>query len=242
MNISFFIALVVFLFSSIFAHAQAIPSSQSWDWDFYPLYKEVKRGIFCTTLTENKTETELELELYNAVNRGDNTLVTKLLSCEVDPNIPLTRGLNVLVPAVARNDFEMVKLLLAAGAKPDGYNDSALVVAASFARLEMVELLLKVGANAKGNEYYSLNISPILAAAQMAGVEVSLPPRDLEEAMLARYEILKLLIENGANVNDVDPHRRTVLRLASYRQHQRTTDLLLEKGAQMEALTSQLRF
>ena len=50
-------------------------------------------------------------------------------------------------------------------------------------------------------------------------------------ALLSHFEIVQLLLDNGAKPNDKEEYRRTLLHFATANGHLQIANLLLEKGA-----------
>lgn len=109
-----------------------------------------------------------------------------------------------LLTAVLSSRDDMARMLLAAGADPDGEADpvslsakrkiSPLSAAVSMGNRVLLEMLIGAGANPDGREG---SASPILAAAREW-----------------RADALRLLIDAGANPKVKDAHGRTALHLA----------------------------
>lgn len=85
--------------------------------------------------------------LASAVQRRDIVVVKKLLKLGVDPKD--IRHDNAFYAAVCTYRTDIVRLLLDAGASPDGYNkkDPALCAAIRYDSIEIAEMLLDAGAN-----------------------------------------------------------------------------------------------
>jgi uncharacterized protein len=98
-------------------------------------------------------------KLYDAIVKGDSSIVKQLLNKGADPNFVFSKGpwmkVDLLIIAVTNGNSYIVKMLIANGADvkwKDGFNTTALMYAASGGNIEMVELLLKSGANINDND------------------------------------------------------------------------------------------
>ena len=92
---------------------------------------------------------EILITLRNAVIARDKSAVLELLNQGVDLNAPI---IDLQGIAVGNEDLEMLKLLLAHGANPDGNDvdqeaETPLIAAASKGNLEVVKLLVEAGAD-----------------------------------------------------------------------------------------------
>lgn len=92
---------------------------------------------------------EILLQFQNAVKNNDESAVRELLAQGVNVHSPIIDSLGI---AVNHEDIEMIKLLLAHQAKPDGNEADAeaetpLITAATKGHLEIVKLLVENGAD-----------------------------------------------------------------------------------------------
>ncbi len=93
-----------------------------------------------------------ELALFGAVDRGDRQRVESLLQAGVNPNIPEPLAQRTaLVQAAFKEDLEIVKMLIAAGADINQESSSftPLTAATYYGNTEIVKFLLEVGADVK---------------------------------------------------------------------------------------------
>ena len=147
-----------------------------------------------------------EIDAYSAVAIGDLELLRKLIDENPDAvNSSSNRGLGVLHLAIMLDNAKAVKLLLAAGYDVETKNDSdisgwagetSLLAATFWKRTDIAELLIEAGANVN------------------AASEKQVTP--LHEAVRVGYpEMVKLLLNNGADAQAVDHTGRTPLEYAS---------------------------
>ncbi len=145
-----------------------------------------------------------------AVDRSDE--VAAMLARGMDPNTVDPNGEPMLVVA-ARAGFEpTVDALLRAGAKVDaknGFGDTAIMVASLGGHLVLVRKL-----HARGAEINPSGWTPLAYAA--AG---------------GKTDVVRYLLEVGANLNALSPNGTTALMMAVRGGHAETVDLLLAKGA-----------
>jgi uncharacterized protein len=98
-------------------------------------------------------------KLYEAIIKGDTTIIKQLLNDNADPNYIKASGpwmkVNMLITAVNSGKTYIVKLLLEKNADiswKDGFNTTALMYAAAKGNKDMVVLLLDNGANIQDND------------------------------------------------------------------------------------------
>lgn len=145
--------------------------------------------------------------LLFALSRGQVEATEELLGHKTRPILDTEdEGGNFpLAVAVADrdkpDDGKLVEMLLEAGANVEyqnKHNDTVLFYAVYRGQLEIVELLLKRGV--KINSRGSQDFTPLLVS--------------IEQKSPANMDILRLLIENGANPKDALPNGATALHLA----------------------------
>lgn len=155
--------------------------------------------------------------LMEAAYRGD-TRVAKLLM-DKDANIEAKDhdGHTALAWGVQFGTADVVKLLLDRGASIEtkGYlwNDTILIVAATFNKTEIVKLLLDRGANIEAKNDQGQT------ALMVAG----------------KAEVIKLLLDRGANIEATDHLGMTALILAAYWGKAEAAKQLLDRGANIDA-------
>ncbi len=98
-------------------------------------------------------------KLYQAIAKGDTTLVKQLLNDKADPNFVKASGpwmkVNMLITAVNNGNIDIVKILIADKADvkwKDGFETTALMYAASKGNKDIVVLLLDNGADINDND------------------------------------------------------------------------------------------
>lgn len=202
-----------------------------------------------------------EAALIEAVERGQRERVETLLAEGVNPNrAGDVWGRRALIRAVERGDVELVRLLLDAGADPGlkGEGTTPLVLAALAGHARIAELLLRAGADpdrkaADGN-------TPLIAAALMghAGVVRALLPYKPDftswnsagltrlglrttavgiAAHMGHEEVLRLLLEAGADPNHPDLDMKPPLSHAVHARQRGAILMLLRHGAEASAMS-----
>jgi uncharacterized protein len=144
-----------------------------------------------------------------AVDRSDE--VAAMLARGMDANTVDPNGEPMLVVASRAGWVPTVDALLRAGAKVDaknGFGDTAIMVASLGGHLVLVKKLKALGAEINPSGW-----TPLAYAA--AG---------------GKTEVVRYLLEVGANPNALSPNGTTALMMAVRGGHAETVDLLLSKG------------
>lgn len=156
--------------------------------------------------------------LRDAARAGNLQSVREMLAAGEDPNPPSWEdGYSPLQFAAGHHgDVEMVRLLLAAGADPDyrDHNgDRALIWAARWGHAGAVDVLLQAGSppDSEDDPYHD---SPLMAAARYA-----------------RVEVMRLLLDAGADPNWRGQSEDTALHEAALTDNVEAMRLLFETGA-----------
>ncbi|EHK44874.1 HET protein [Trichoderma atroviride IMI 206040] len=159
--------------------------------------------------------------LFLAISCGHEVVVKMLLAQGADTNLEIGDGYTPLILAIEKGHKNIVKLLLERIAAnidtKDNMGQTSLLLAIEERSIGIVELLLEKGADieAKGNK----GRTPLLRA-----VAIGYPMEDG----------IKLLLEAGANT-EAHNDGWTPLLLALEAKTVRIANLLLEKGANIEA-------
>ena len=123
-------------------------------------------------------------DMFSAVNENRVDELKALIESGVDVNASDDNEKNSLIRAASHGYVESVKLLLEAGAEK---KEEALIYAAHYGYADCVSTLLKSGADADARRFIDNNLTSSLVAA-------STP------------EVLKLLLDAGANINYSAPN------------------------------------
>ncbi len=154
--------------------------------------------------------------ISTAAKAGDKAAVRRLIVNKADVNTPAADGSTALLWAVYNSDLDMVRALLAAGAKPDvanRYGVTPVLQASRTGDMPILEALLTAGANPKLT--HDDGETPLMASAR-AG----------------RVDAVRLLLAKGADVNAVDADQeQTALMWAAAEGHTEVVNALLEAGA-----------
>jgi len=154
-------------------------------------------------------------DLLSAVLANDLETVYTLLEAKADPRPANWYDKPVLVTAAENGFFEIVKLLVAAGAKVNGgYERLPLHCAAGNGDLDMVQFLLAHGAYLDAKEVGDRTAIMVAAAA-------------------GRLSVVEALVNRGANLSAVNTEKETALMLAAKENHQRVYDYLLPRSPQL---------
>jgi ankyrin repeat protein len=159
-------------------------------------------------------------DVADAVMKGDQAAIKKLLTAKADVNAPQVDGATALHWAVYRDDLETASQLIRAGANvttPNREGTTPLFMASLYGNPKMIELLIKAGADAK-----------------------ALGPNGETTVMFAARngnpEAIKALVAAGADVNAAEKMRgTTALMWATTERHPGAVKALIELGADYSA-------
>ncbi|ROV88763.1 hypothetical protein VMCG_10055 [Cytospora schulzeri] len=162
----------------------------------------------------NAVDKENRHALFHAVKNGQRSVVYELLSHQEVPRLDIIGGNGTLL-GTAIGDASLVRTLLDAGANPSFENNkqqTALNIAVVEEKIDTVRLLLEPGRNVDIHHRDDLGWSPILDATGVA----------------PNAEIVRILMENGANIADTEPDGSSPLHLAAHELRPDIVRILLE--------------
>jgi ankyrin repeat protein len=187
--------------------------------------------------------------LADAAKNGDRALVRTLLQQRVDVNAPQPDGMTALHWAAQRNDVETADALIAAGAKVEAvtrYGVTPLSLAAQNGSTAMIDRLIKAGADpnwrtpdgetalmtvARTGSVVALRLL-LINGADVNATETWKGQTPLMWASGEGHgEVVRMLIEAGARVNDRSKAGFTPLLFAVREGHIDATEALLAAGA-----------
>ncbi len=161
--------------------------------------------------------------LIAAVKDRDSVAARELIARNVDVNEPQINGATALHWAVHRDDFEMVNLLIQAGANVNTVTDIGVMplsLACENGSTSVAEVLLNAGADSN---------------ATLRTGETSL----MRAAFVGDLGTVNALLAHGADVNAKEPVRQqTALMWALDRKREDVVRRLVEKGADVDATTT----
>jgi len=172
-------------------------------------------AILLSTATQAATDTRLA----EAAQKRDTATVRTLLSQKVDPNVPGRDGTPALLWMVRIDDVETARLLVKAGADVKAANRQGLTplaLAASNGSAAMLKVLIDAGADVNATD--PAGETPLMLAARVGsldaarvlmerGATIEAKDAQFEQTALMvavrenRPQVVKLLVELGANVN-----------------------------------------
>ncbi|KAB2019280.1 hypothetical protein ES319_D08G287300v1 [Gossypium barbadense] len=196
----------------------------------------IMQGIL--TETENmlaRGRMDLPLNLCFATLRGDDSLLHQLLKRGLDPNESDNNGRTALHIAASKGSENCILLLLYYGADPN-YKDSEGIVPLWEALLgghnKVAKLLKENGANINAGDvgHYACtaaeqNNLTLLKQIIYYGGDITCPSHNGHTALHAavcegNIEIVKFLVEQGADINKPDVHHWTPSELAEQQGHE----------------------
>jgi ankyrin repeat protein len=196
---------------------------------------------------------ERERELIASAERGELVVVKKLLADGLRIDARDQRGRSALLAATHRNRVEVARFLIQEGADvnaKDFIQDSPYLYAAAEGRIEILKMTLAAGADLKDtNRYRGTGLIPAAHHGHVEAVKLLLATaidKDhinnlgwtalLEAVILGdggavHTEIVRLLVEAGANVNLADRDGVTPLAHAKKSGYSSVVRILSAAGA-----------
>jgi uncharacterized protein len=196
---------------------------------------------------------ESEREMIASAERGELVVVKRLLAGRVRIDARDQRGRSALLAATHRNRVEVARLLIQEGADvnaKDFIQDSPYLYAAAEGRIEILKMTLAAGADLKDtNRYRGTGLIPAAHHGHVEAVKLLLATaidKDhvnnlgwtalLEAGILgdggtAHTEIVRFLVEAGANVNIADRDGVTPLTHAKRSRYSEMVRILSAAGA-----------
>ncbi len=201
----------------------------------------------------NAEDSNLWTVLVRASHHNQNPEVIKrLLGAGADPNQTYLSGYTALMNAAQWNTPEVVQALIEGGADPNAKGEDGETVIMYAAKWnpdpDVLSILIKVGADPTAIDNFGSNL--LMLAAQHntgaaviqtlleTGFDANMPNESGTTALMtaalsynSRPNIVKALVEGGANVNTQDGFGRTALIYATSRNDISVVKVLLELGA-----------
>jgi ankyrin repeat protein len=208
-------------------------------------------GFGCRPVGEGIPMTD---QLIAAAEQGDMPTLLRLISTGANLNVRDTRGRTALMAATHANQIEAVRILLRAGADvdiQDDQRDNPFLYAGAEGLFEILKLTIAAGADPTlTNRFGGTALIPAAERGHVAVVRELLTTTRvnvnhinnlgwtalLEAIILSdggeqHQQIIRLLIEHGADVNIADHQGVTPLQHARQRGFQTIEQILLAAGA-----------
>jgi ankyrin repeat protein len=161
-------------------------------------------GTIATRTAVNWEDKRGETPLIRAVDAGDIEKVRLLIACGADINHEHKHGHTALILAIWRENNKLVELLLDRGADIGYVNkngETALIAVVSHRSRQINNLLSRFDAVIRGMDVFFLDEGKYYSF--------------LEKAYRESEEIIKLLLDRGANIYHADKNGKTALDYAS---------------------------
>ncbi|KAF5228396.1 hypothetical protein FANTH_14527 [Fusarium anthophilum] len=192
-----------------------------------------------------------ETALISAIKAGRDDICKILLDNKADPDLTPENSNPPLIHAISMGDFGMVKLLIEHGATVDkreappdeGWSRTPLNVAADWSEPEIFQYLLEKGADPNARDSDGI---PVIGAAISvehtnmvkwlveANAELNVSYFESKSTPLheatAYPEMVRLLIQHGADINKVNGDSQTALSVAVSANHLETVQILLQES------------
>ncbi len=196
---------------------------------------------------------ELDMQLIDAAQAGDVAAVQQLLAQGASVDAQDSSGKTALIAAVYRNQVAVAEVLIGAGADvnvKDDTQQSAYLIPTADGYLELLQLTLRSGADVHSTDSY--NGTGLIRAADRGHVEIvqELLKTDIDvdhvnrlgwtallEAIILgdggprHTEVVRLLVEAGADVNLADGQGVTPLAHAQQQGYAEIAAILQAAGA-----------
>ncbi|KAG9500800.1 hypothetical protein J7337_006480 [Fusarium musae] len=226
--------------------------------DRYPLNQAAESGhnkcveiLLRHGFSPNIVTSTGQTALISAIEAGRVDIFKMLLDNKVDPDLTPESSDPPLIQAISMSDLGMVKLLIEHGATVDkreappdeGWSRTPLNVAADWSKPEIFHYLLEKGADPNACDSDGI---PVIGAAISGGhtnmvkwlieanAELNVSYSDSKSTPLheatAYPEIVRLLIQHGADINKVNDVSRTALNFAVSANHLATVQILLHES------------
>ena len=220
---------------------------------YTPLHYAVQnnqKGIVQLLISKNadlNLKTRLgQTPLHIASDRGNKDIVELLVSNGADINAADNAGNTLLHNAARNGQRDIVGLLIDKGSDINASNKSnqtSLDIAVQQNHREIVELLLANGAEAS-SIFGAACIGDLATVKAFLEKGVDVNARGTRRGRTALHiaaseghkEVIKLLLENGADVNIGAHYNLTAADLAMQRNHNEVVELLVSKGADISPL------
>jgi TolB-like protein/ankyrin repeat protein/class 3 adenylate cyclase len=205
--------------------------------------------------------------LHAATERGEADTVKKLIAEGIYVDSKNYQGRTALHLAAFKNYGAIARLLIEAGADIEirsriishqfrDYGSTPLILAVRTGSTEVVEVLIAAGADVNVRDLFArdrwavlhwaaelghLDIATLLVA---NGANIDTASSDRRETSLFRAvrkgfpAIVELLVDHGADINAVDAYTNTLLHKAMQSGDLKTVQILLGKGAMVNARTT----
>ncbi len=194
-----------------------------------------------TTLVEKgadvNTKRSYRTAVMAAAQSGNLDLVKFLVEKGADPQVKSRLGNTAVMSAVRSGNLEVVKFLTGKGVGVNAEDEkgrTALMFAARAGKLGIVEFLVDRGANVNAKDRIDQTVLMCATGGKLINFDETAVKPD-GRGKSANLEVVKFLIDKGADVNARGPGSRTATMLAAEAGDPEIVKLLLGMGADVNA-------
>ena len=202
-------------------------------------------GVNNLNMTKSYDTEDMSIGLLENIKTGNLTTVARDLKYGADVNYRSAAGEKPLVVAITKGYLKIAEMLIQAGARldtdVDANKNTILHYAAYKGHFNSVKLLISAGAdlNLKNNQgQTALDFARQFGKTEIVKLILEQNNKDnklLESIESENLELVKQLLESGANVNCYDKQKTTPLISAAFKGNAKIAKMFIDAGANVNA-------